>query len=290
MQFRTFVDDVGSRAARAAAGDGALAAWAGNLMLLRSVPSTNALGRRILDELQKENLPLPRAVIASFGQSEGRGRQGATWLSPPGRGVYVSLLFPLADPGDLPTLPLLAPVGVAHALNRWLGGRCRIKWPNDLLVGERKIAGVLLAGVSGGGNGNSAGGAVVGLGVNHAQSADELAGIEPRGTRGATSLALEMRHGAALPPLAEVAWAVVESVVAELQHAGDGRRAVASYEALSIHRLGERLRCRQPGGTLEGLFRGFDQRGFLRLELTSGGAGRRAGDEVLVTAGEVAAP
>jgi BirA family biotin operon repressor/biotin-[acetyl-CoA-carboxylase] ligase len=185
-------------------------------------------------------------------------------------------------------------VAVARALNRWLGDRCRIKWPNDLLVDERKIAGVLLAGVSGGGGGNgkSGGGAVVGVGVNHGHDAVELAGLEPRGARGATSLALELVDdggGGDLPSLADLTWAVVVALGEELTHVGDGPRAVERYQALSIHSPGERLRCRQPDGTLEGIFRGFDERGFLRLELASGGGGRRAGDEVLVTAGEVVA-
>ena len=210
------------------------------------------------------------------------------------------MLRPVADPAELPTLPLLVPVAVARAVNRFLGDeRCRIKWPNDLLVDGRKIAGVLIAGVTGrlagddgggtgiGGTGISGtgiGGAVIGVGVNHGQDEAELAGVAPRG---ATSLALLADRP---PSLAELVWALLESLAEELVHAGDGAAAVERYEALSLHEVGERLRCRAADGSLEGTFLGFDRRGFLRLALTSSGAGRRCGDEVLVTAGEVVSP
>lgn len=295
MEFTAFLEDLGRRAAAARDGGDAAGAWARNLMVLRRVVSTNELGRRILDELGKERVPLPPAALVAWEQLDGRGRHGARWESPPGRGAYLSLLRPVADPAELPTLPLLAPVAVARAVDRFAGaGRCRIKWPNDLLVDGRKIAGVLIAGVSGrfgaakGGEGGkaagAAGGVVLGVGVNHGQDAAQLEGVAPRG---ATSLALLMDDP---PPLSELVWALLETFEEELRWAGDGPAAVERYQAASLHQVGERLRCRAADGTLEGAFLGFDPRGFLRLELVTSGGGRRAGEEVLVTAGEVVAP
>jgi BirA family biotin operon repressor/biotin-[acetyl-CoA-carboxylase] ligase len=286
VEFTAFLEDLGRRAAAARDGGDAAGAWARNLMVLRRVVSTNELGRRILDELGKERVPLPPAALVAWEQLDGRGRHGARWESPPGRGAYLSLLRPVADPAELPTLPLLAPVAVARAVDRFAGaGRCRIKWPNDLLVDGRKIAGVLIAGVSGRlGDGEGGGGVVIGVGVNHGQDAAELADVAPRG---ATSLALVADDP---PPLAELVWALLEALGEELRFAGDGAAAVERYQARSLHAVGERLRCRSADGTLEGTFLGFDARGFLRLELVTSGAGRRSGDEVLVTAGEVVAP
>ncbi len=286
MDFAAFLDDLGRRAA-AARDDGAAHPWMRNLMVLRRVGSTNELGRRVLDELGREGVPLPAAALVAWEQADGRGRHGARWESPAGRGAYLSLLRPVADPAELPTLPLLVPVAVARAVDRFAGeGRCRIKWPNDLLVDGRKIAGVLIAGVSGrlGGGEGGGGGVVIGVGVNHGQDADELADVAPRG---ATSLALVAGEP---PPLAELVWALLEALGEELRFAGDGAAAVERYHARSLHAVGERLRCRSADGTLEGTFLGFDARGFLRLELVTSGAGRRSGDEVLVTAGEVVAP
>lgn len=288
MDFPTFLSDLLQRAVAAAprVGEpaGPLASWAANLLVLRSVPSTNALGRRIVDEYLQEGVPLPRAVLVAWGQSAGAGRLGRSWVSPAGRGAYLSLVRPVADGEELPTLPLLVPVAVARALERWLGeGRCRIKWPNDLLVDGRKIAGVLLAGV-GGSQEDAAGGVVIGVGVNHGQGADELAGVSERG---ATSMTLECAEPPALP---ELVWGLVVALADELEHAGEGERAARRYQELSLHNPGDHLRCRAADGTVEGIFRGFDERGFLRLELTAGSGDRLGGEEVLVTAGEVTSP
>lgn len=82
------------------------------------------------------------AVLASR-QTEGRGRLGRAWESPPG-GVYVSgLLRPSVPPAGLTGLPLAVAVGVAGELSR-LGVEAGVKWPNDVRLGEGKLAGVLL--------------------------------------------------------------------------------------------------------------------------------------------------
>lgn len=295
MDFAAFLDDLTARAAAALEGEGVLRPWAANLMMLRRITSTNDLGRRIVDEYAREGLALPPAVLVAWEQSAGRGRHGATWVSPPGQGVYLTLLRPVTDPSVLPTLPLLAPVALARAVDAHLGeGRCRIKWPNDLLVDGRKIAGVLLAGVAGrvregaSGEERTPGGVVLGVGVNHGQSAAELEGVAPRG---ATSLAVELgREDRDPPPLTDFVWEVLRILVEELEHAGDGPEAVRRYQQRSLHEAGERLRCKTADGILDGSFRGFDDRGFLRLELAAASGGRRAGEQVLVTAGEVVSP
>jgi len=287
MRFSDFQQGLHRRAMASAAAGDALAPWSANLLALKSVGSTNQLGRRILDEYAGEGVAVPAAAIVAWEQHDGRGRLGAPWASAAGRGVYATLLWPMGEGVALPTLPLLVPVGVARAVDAVLGaGRCRIKWPNDLLVDGKKIAGVLLAAITARQDQAPSGGAVIGFGVNHSQSADDLDGVAPRG---ATSLAIEADGEA--PPLDEFAWSVLRAVAEELaDHAGDGAAAAKRYQALSIHRPGERLRCKSADGTLEGTFRGFDPRGFLRLELTSASVGRHVGDEVLVTAGEVVAP
>jgi BirA family biotin operon repressor/biotin-[acetyl-CoA-carboxylase] ligase len=92
--------------------------------------------------LARAGVPHGTAVLASR-QTEGRGRLGRAWESPPG-GVYVSgLLRPSLPPAGLTGLPLAVAVGVAGELSR-LGVEAGVKWPNDLLLGEGKLAGVLL--------------------------------------------------------------------------------------------------------------------------------------------------
>ena len=83
-------------------------------------------------------------LVVAEAQSAGRGRLGRTWFSPPGVGIYASLLLrPPLPPTDLPQITLTAAVAVVRALNRETGVSAGIKWPNDLIVGEKKAGGIL---------------------------------------------------------------------------------------------------------------------------------------------------
>jgi len=78
------------------------------------------------------------ALVTASEQSAGRGRQGRTWAAPPGHSLLCSVL--IRDPARL--LPLAAGVAVAEVV----GADAQVKWPNDVLVGGRKIAGILVEG------------------------------------------------------------------------------------------------------------------------------------------------
>ncbi len=138
---------------------------------------------------------------------------------------------------------------------------------------------MLIDGISGPSGGGAAA-AVIGFGINHAP----VDGVPPAagGSLGATSLTAE---SPAPPTLGDLVWELVEAVAGELAAAADD--LVDRYRALSVHRVGDRVRCRTAAETLEGVFRGFDERGFLRLELTAAAASAAAGEEVRVSAGEV---
>ncbi len=117
-------------------------------------------------------------VVIAERQVAGRGRLGRVWESPAGAGVMVSVLLrPTVPVSRYGWLPLLAGVALARGVHRLTGLETRLKWPNDLLVDDRKCAGILAEGVPGGG-------VVVGIGLNVTLRADEL----PRPD--ATSLAL----------------------------------------------------------------------------------------------------
>jgi BirA family transcriptional regulator, biotin operon repressor / biotin---[acetyl-CoA-carboxylase] ligase len=273
--------------ARAQTVTGAGRAWARNRVLLAGIGSTNALARRVVDEYLKEDMSLPPAVFVAWEQTAGRGRQGRAWASPAGAGAWVTMIRPLAEVGDLAVLPLLVPLGLCEGLDRHLpsGRECRIKWPNDILVGGRKVGGVLIDGVAPRGGEESDGAAVIGFGVNLLQDEGELAGLGGGGT-GPAATSLTVVKGE--PPAAEeVLWDLVGGGAARLTEGTGLAAAVAAYRERSAHRPGDPLRCRSGAETLEGRFRGFDERGFLRLELTAPGAGRERGEEVLMRAGEV---
>lgn len=100
---------------------------------LRATDSTNLSARALALE------GAPHGTLVTAGeQSAGRGRQGRTWSAPPGRALLMSLV--LRDPP--PLLPLIAAVAVADIC----GKGAQIKWPNDVLLDGRKVAGILVEG------------------------------------------------------------------------------------------------------------------------------------------------
>lgn len=107
------------------------------------------------------------AVAATEEQTEGRGRLGRRWEAAPGSSILVSvLLVPPVEPPRLPELSLVAGGAVAQAIAEITGIEPAIKFPNDLLIGMRKVAGILAE--------SSDGRVVLGIGVNVNQTAQEL--------------------------------------------------------------------------------------------------------------------
>lgn len=101
--------------------------------------STNDLAK----ELGSRDAPEGSLVVAE-SQTRGRGRLGREWDSPPGTGLYVSILLrPSLPPTEMPQITLTAAVAVVRALRRATGVAPGIKWPNDLLVDGKKLGGIL---------------------------------------------------------------------------------------------------------------------------------------------------
>jgi len=104
-----------------------------------TLASTNDLAK----ELGVRGAPEGTLVVAE-GQSRGRGRLGREWNSPPGVGLYVSVLLrPPLPPTDMPQITLTAAVAVVRALKQAAGVAAGIKWPNDLILAGRKLGGIL---------------------------------------------------------------------------------------------------------------------------------------------------
>ena len=102
------------------------------------------------------------SVVIAEEQLEGRGRRGRSWLSPRFANLYLSVLFyPTLD--QLRSLPLVAPLAILDGLNAACNVRCSLKWPNDVLAADKKIAGVLLESEL---RGDDPQFAIVGLGIN----------------------------------------------------------------------------------------------------------------------------
>lgn len=232
------------------------------LIVFDQIPSTHLLARRLVEDLVAESSAVPVTDLFAWSQSGGRGRQDRPWSSPAGQGVYLTLLRSLTLP--VQQLPLLVAVAVADVINRHLEGRCRLKWPNDLMVEGRKLGGILIDVKSGP---DESPVALISFGVNVTTSAALLEELN------ATSLSSWNSR----PELAELARELVASV--DFLLALPPADLVAQYRSLSAHEPGQTLRCRLPEGDLYGRFLGIDDAGFLRLEVD--------GQERLLVAGEL---
>jgi BirA family transcriptional regulator, biotin operon repressor / biotin---[acetyl-CoA-carboxylase] ligase len=106
------------------------------------------------------------AVVVADHQTAGRGRLGRTWEAPPGTAILCSLLLKPSPPRNAPELSLVAGVAVADTLERATGLSVQIKWPNDVMLRRRKVAGCLAEGRDGA--------VVLGIGVNVNQTSEQL--------------------------------------------------------------------------------------------------------------------
>lgn len=117
-------------------------------------------------------------VIIADRQTAGRGRLGRTWYSPPGTNLYCSILLRPSLPSNpfstwLCWLPLVVGIGVLRAIRRATCVEGSLKWPNDVLVGHRKVAGILCESI---GMGSPAICVVVGIGININTAEEEFPG------------------------------------------------------------------------------------------------------------------
>lgn len=242
-----------------------------NVLLFESVGSTNAVGSRLVAELQRDGTRLFPTLIAAWQQTAGRGRQGRTWSSPPGSGVYASLLLEIEGGERLQSLPMLTGTALASCLFERGCKGVKLKWPNDLWAEGGKLGGILIETVTGV-DGEPV--AVIGFGINRCLGDDE--GVPPH------AVSLEQLTSAELPELPEL----VLDLAAQVQQAVESWQSVAStvelYREWCLHRAGDLLRFKVGGETVEGSFVGLDERGWVILETEAGERHLGAG-EVLET-------
>ena len=232
---------------------------------LASVDSTNAEAMRCA--AAGERGPL---WIVAASQSAGRGRMGRTWPSPPGN-LYASLLTHLASPAPRAyQLSLVAGIAVFDAVTASMDGSLaaplRLKWPNDILIGNAKVGGILIESSTG-----SAGlAAAIGIGINIVAHPDLP-------DRPATHLAAHhlATHGAAPGPDALLA-AIASAMEIWLGVWAEGRGFAAIREAWLARcgALGTRVSVNTGPERIEGTFCGVDAEGALLVQ-DAGGCERR---------------
>jgi len=201
-------------------------------------------------------------IVTADEQTAGRGRLGRPWHSRPGDGLYFSLLLrPPVSPARALTLTLACGLGVARGVGRTCGVKCDLRWTNDVLIGEKKVAGILVESAA---EEAQLKHVVVGIGlnVNHEELPEELAEI-------ATSLRIETG----------CEWArdlVLQSVLEELDRYYTlflERGAPAVVEAFgraSSYVKGKRVRVEGAGDEIEGVTAGLNADGMLLLRREDG--------------------
>ncbi|MFH2066585.1 MAG: biotin--[acetyl-CoA-carboxylase] ligase [Pseudomonadota bacterium] len=109
------------------------------IFILKETDSTNLQARKPAAEGEPEG-----TIVIAESQHSGRGRKGREWFSPSNAGIYASIILrPRISPAEAPGITLMTAVAVVESLISIYEIPIRIKWPNDLLIGDRKIAGIL---------------------------------------------------------------------------------------------------------------------------------------------------
>jgi BirA family transcriptional regulator, biotin operon repressor / biotin---[acetyl-CoA-carboxylase] ligase len=110
-----------------------------DIAYFKTLSSTNIKAKELAEGGADEG-----ALIIAEAQTEGRGRRGRSWLSPAGHGIYATLVLrPAMSPAGAPRITLMTAVAVAEALLSLLELDIKIKWPNDIMVKGKKLAGIL---------------------------------------------------------------------------------------------------------------------------------------------------
>ncbi|WP_315793028.1 biotin--[acetyl-CoA-carboxylase] ligase [Paenibacillus sp. BIC5C1] len=213
------------------------------------------------------------AVVLAEEQTGGRGRFGRKWYSPPGRGIWMSVLMrPKLALQNTPQLTLLAGVAVCRAIRSYTGADAGIKWPNDLLIGGRKVCGILLESTV---EDHEVRYCVAGIGVDvnfdEKDYPEDLISI-------ATSLKMETGQTIDRTKLAAAILSELERLYFLYQKEGFG--VISSlWEALSVS-MNRAIKVANPQGIIEGTAIGLDPSGALIVE-------QENGERVSIYSGEV---
>jgi BirA family biotin operon repressor/biotin-[acetyl-CoA-carboxylase] ligase len=207
-------------------------------------------------ELAERGAESGTAVVARE-QTAGQGRHGHTWYSEPGLGLYATVILrPKLCPESLPVVTLALGLATAEAIRAVTGAACDLRWPNDLLIGDRKCAGilaqlhggVLLAGI--------------GINVNYMSFPDDIAAV-------ATSLRQATGREHSVEQLLSTLLDRIDSHIEQLLREGKEPLLRAFTEASSYVR-GRRVAVDQDGAEVYGVTDGLNSEGFLWLQQDDG--------------------
>lgn len=254
-------EDIADALARAGS---RLGPFCGRLSWHEEVPSTNDLAA-----VMAEHGAVEGSVVAANSQSAGRGRMGRSWASPAGAGLYVSaILRPTAD--VVPLITIAAGVAVADGVHAASGLSPRVKWPNDVCVGPRKLAGIL---AEAGSSGHGVQHVILGFGINLLTAA-----YPPDVAARATSIESELGRPCDRGLVLSECLAALADRYGALQR-GEVGAVTSAWRTRAAESLGRTVEWDADGVTRRGIAQDIDSHGALLVRVD--------GNVVCVISGEV---
>ncbi len=218
------------------------------------VGSTNTVAYNLAKSGAKEGV-----VVIAEKQTKGRGRLSRAWSSPKEKGVYLSVILrPKMTPFKAPVMTLMAAVSLAQAIRENADVRAFIKWPNDILINGKKVAGILTEMEA---EADSVKFLILGIGINVATKDSEL-------PRGATSIMREAGDFVARPTLVKALFERLERNYLLIQKEGFLPIRM-EWRNLSVT-LGRRVRATCMRKAIEGEAVDIDSDGALKIRLDNG--------------------
>ena len=213
------------------------------------------------------------AVVVADEQTAGQGRHGHHWHSEPNSGLYISIVLRLVVRADsLPALTLALGLAAADAIAETTGLACDLRWPNDVMLEGRKVAGILVQLL------DSAAIAGIGVNVNHATFPAEIAAD-------ATSLRIVSNRTYSREQLLMALLGAADRYCGLLAAAGGREAILNTFSRRSSYARNMRVKVDQGASILEGTTAGLDSSGFLIVrkddgtqQLVLAGGVRPAGD------------
>jgi BirA family biotin operon repressor/biotin-[acetyl-CoA-carboxylase] ligase len=228
--------------------------------LRQAFPDRNIIHFESIDSTQQAAARCePGAIVLADCQLAGQGRHGHAWHSEPGAGIYCSLVLPLS-----PVLTLALGIATVEAIAQATGIQCDLRWPNDVMLDNRKAAGVLVQLV----NGLAISG--IGINVNQTSFPDDL-------HREAISLRQHAGREFAREDILFALFPAIDSLLGE-----DPETVLRLFTHASSYVAGRRVTVSQPGGAITGTTAGLDSAGFLIVR-------KDDGTDTLILAGGVRA-
>lgn len=238
-----------------------------NVVIFDVMDSTHALARQIIAEMDEESQKLGATLILAKRQEKGEGRGDRSWESPQG-GLYMSWLRSGIRAETIAQLPMLAAAAALEAISRIGVSDIRIRWPNDILVGGKKLAGILVFARHGGTTW-----VAVGLGVNieTVPVLDQAAGLP------ATSVLELLGDGDVQAWRHEIACTFIDELDRLMKEPAP---AIERWRTLLVQQPGDTVSVRLASGKeVSGNLLELTEEGFLKI--------KEDGKERLVTGGDV---